>query len=184
LLRRLSCASCPPRFNGFGKLPIGIRSPKRVTRQILFERFPFTLHYRVQSDKLTVVAVAHQKRRPGDGTIASVRLPGGDRAQIDPRKLYGYLLSPTHQIGRFKARFFAALGHDAERWRELDADLRAQHLTQDAIPGESLRDGQLFTISAILKGRNGEAAFVRSVWFVPSDGSPPRFVTAYPGGSQ
>lgn len=35
------------------------------TRRILFERFPFTLYYRVQSDKLTVVAVAHQKRRPG-----------------------------------------------------------------------------------------------------------------------
>lgn len=35
------------------------------THRILFERFPFTLYYRVQADKVTVVAVAHQKRRPG-----------------------------------------------------------------------------------------------------------------------
>jgi plasmid stabilization system protein ParE len=35
------------------------------TRRILFERFPFSLYYRVESDKLTVVAIAHQKRRPG-----------------------------------------------------------------------------------------------------------------------
>jgi hypothetical protein len=112
-----------------------------------------------------------------------VLLPGAERAQIDPRKLHGYLLSPTHQIGRFKARFFAALGYAADRWQELDADLREQHLTQDAVPGEVLQEGRLFTISAILKGRNGEVAPVRSVWFVPKDGSPSRFVTAYPEGS-
>jgi len=35
------------------------------TRRILLGRFPFTLHYRVGSDVATIVAVAHQKRRPG-----------------------------------------------------------------------------------------------------------------------
>ena len=72
------------------------------------------------------------------------------------RKLHGYLLSPTHPIGRFKARFFAALGYAAERWPEFEADIRAQHLTQDAELSESLPAGRLFTIRAILKGRNGQ----------------------------
>lgn len=35
------------------------------TRRILLERFPFTIYYRVQPNALTIVAVAHQKRRPG-----------------------------------------------------------------------------------------------------------------------
>lgn len=35
------------------------------TRRILLDRFPFTIYYRVKSDTLNVVAVAHQKRRPG-----------------------------------------------------------------------------------------------------------------------
>jgi plasmid stabilization system protein ParE len=35
------------------------------TRRILMERFPFTIYYRTKADTLTVVAVAHQKRRPG-----------------------------------------------------------------------------------------------------------------------
>jgi toxin ParE1/3/4 len=35
------------------------------TRKILFERFPFTIYYRVKTDTVFVVAVAHQKRRPG-----------------------------------------------------------------------------------------------------------------------
>ena len=35
------------------------------TRRILLDRFPFTIYYRVKSDAMTIVAIAHQKRRPG-----------------------------------------------------------------------------------------------------------------------
>ena len=68
-------------------------------------------------------------------------LPNAGLAEIDPLKLHGYVLSPTHPVGRFKARFFAALGYSAERWQELEADLRIQHLTEDAEPGELTSDG-------------------------------------------
>jgi len=44
-----------------------------------------------------------------------VLLPNAYLAEIDPQKLHGYLLSKTHPVGRFKARFFAALGYAAER---------------------------------------------------------------------
>ena len=110
-------------------------------------------------------------------------LPNADLAEIDPQKLHGYLLSHTHPVGRFKARFFVALGYAAERWQALEADLRIQHLTQDAQPGELLPEGQLFTIRAILKGPNGQSAVVLSVWFIAAAGGAPRFVTAYPGGT-
>jgi len=33
-------------------------------QRILLDRFPFTVYYRVKSETVTVVAVAHQKRRP------------------------------------------------------------------------------------------------------------------------
>jgi len=113
-----------------------------------------------------------------------VLLPDAGVAEIDPQKLHGYLLSHSHPIGRFKARFFAALGYSAERWQELETDLRTQHLTQDAQPGESTAHGQAFTIRAILKGPNGQSATVLSVWFVAAVGGAPRFVTAYPGDVQ
>jgi hypothetical protein len=86
--------------------------------------------------------------------------------------------------GGFKARFFSSLGYAAERWPEFEADLRAQHLAHDAELSESWPAGSLFTIRAILNGRNGQSAVVLSVWFVPTAGGPPRFVTAYPGGSK
>jgi Domain of unknown function (DUF6883) len=34
-----------------------------------------------------------------------LRIPNADRAIIDPMKLHGYLLSPSHPIGRLKAAY-------------------------------------------------------------------------------
>jgi hypothetical protein len=113
-----------------------------------------------------------------------VLLPNAGLEEIDPQKLHGYPARQTHPIVRFKARFFAALGYSAERWQALEADLRIQHLTQDAQPSESFPEGPAFTIQAILKGSNGQSAVVLSVWFVAGAGGPPRFVTAYPGGAK
>jgi hypothetical protein len=39
-----------------------------------------------------------------------LKLPRADKVRIEARKVRGYLLSPTHPVGRFKARVFAALG--------------------------------------------------------------------------
>jgi len=43
------------------RYPVSLRG----TRRILLERFPFTIHYQVSENDIVVVAVAHQKRRPG-----------------------------------------------------------------------------------------------------------------------
>lgn len=108
-------------------------------------------------------------------------LPNADRAEIDPRKLHGYLLNPTHPVGRFKARFFAALGYSADDWQTLEADLRIQHLSQPAQPAPPEPHGPPWTIRAILIGPNGQSASVVSVWIVLVNTDLPRFVNAYPG---
>jgi hypothetical protein len=113
-----------------------------------------------------------------------VILPNAELAEIDPEKLRGYLLSPTHPVDRFKARFFAALGYSADDWQTLEADLRIQHLSQNAEPGAVTRFGQPYTIRAILKGPNAESAPLVSVWFVRPSTQKPHFVTAYPGDEQ
>lgn len=108
-------------------------------------------------------------------------LPNADEAVIEAAKLRDYLLSPTHPLGRFKARFFGALGFSADRWEELESALRTQHLTQDAEPAAVVQSGQKFTIRAILTGPNGQSSSVVSVWFIRAEEAAPRFVTAYPG---
>lgn len=111
-------------------------------------------------------------------------LPHADRAEIDSEKLRGYLLSVGHPVGRFKARFFSALGFSAAHWQELAHALRLQHLTQDAELAKTTEQGTKYTIRAILTGPTGHSAVVVSVWFVPTGLETPRFVTAYPGGSK
>ena len=111
-------------------------------------------------------------------------LPNAENAVIDPAKLRDYLLSTEHPLGRFKARFFGALGFSADRWQELESAFRTQHLTQEAEPSAIVPGGQKFTIRAILVGPNGQSTVVVSVWFVRTGEATPRFVTAYPGGSQ
>ena len=108
-------------------------------------------------------------------------IPNADRATIDPAKLRDYLLSPTHPIGRFKARFFNALGFTPDRWEELAEALRRQHLTQVGQAAGLIAQGRKFTVRAILSGPTGQSALVMSVWFIPAGGEVPRFVTEYPG---
>jgi hypothetical protein len=111
-----------------------------------------------------------------------VVLPNADDAIVDPEKLRDYLLSHEHPHGRFKARFFKALGFRADRWQELEFALRAQHLTQDAEVVPVAADGQKFRIRATLVGPQGASAVVVSIWFIRPHEAAPRFVTAFPGG--
>ena len=97
-------------------------------------------------------------------------------------KLHGYLLSRTHPVGRFKAPFFEGLGYSAEEWRRLEADLRAQHLPQEATPASATVYGQKYEIRATLVGPANLTAVVVSVWIVGTGEDAPRFVTAYPEG--
>lgn len=109
-------------------------------------------------------------------------LPHASEAVIPQEKLEGYLLSDSHPVGRFKARFFKGLGFRHEEWRLLEAALRRDHLTQAAEPSGRQERGQAYTIRAILNGPAGASAPVVSVWFVRDGEAVPRFVTAYPGG--
>lgn len=111
-----------------------------------------------------------------------MRVPNARLAVIEPVKLHGYLVSGSHAVGRFKATFFLALGYSAEDWPRLEADLRSQHLSQDATLGEQTPYGQKYSIRATLVGPSGRSAEVVSAWIVRPGEDFPRFVTAYPGG--
>ena len=112
-----------------------------------------------------------------------MKLPNAGRATIDPTKLRDYLLSSAHPVGRFKVQFFETLGYAQDDWPRLEADLRAQHLSQDAQPATGSQYGQKYEIRAILTGVAGRSAEVVSVWIILVGEDTPRFVTAYPGGT-
>ena len=112
----------------------------------------------------------------------SVRIPNAERAVIDPRKLRGYLLSPQHPLGRYKAHFFRALGYSQARWPRLDRDLRFQHLSAPVSSTHETPHGTVYEIRAMLKGPNGVKTGLVSVWIIKRGDDVPTLVTAYPGG--
>ena len=109
-----------------------------------------------------------------------MKLPNRARAYIPSPKLRDYLLSETHSVGKWKARFFRALGFD-----ETNVDVLAQGLIGIA-HSEDVKDvvssvyGTKYTVEGPLQTPAGSVAQVRTVWVVEVGQDRPRFVTAYP----
>lgn len=92
------------------------------------------------------------------------RLPNAENARIDPRKLRDYVLNPSHEMGRFKAAFFAQMGYSADDWQRLEQDIRTQHLNQPTEPGNLSAFGRKYAITALLRGPSGISRRVTTVW--------------------
>jgi hypothetical protein len=109
-----------------------------------------------------------------------LRLPTAEQAIIAPEKLRDYLLDEEHPDGGPKAVFFFGMGFRRARWQELEAAIRADHLTQDAqeIPRSAF--GRKFQIIAPLTGSNGRTAIIKTIWMIRDGEDVPRLLSAYP----
>ena len=108
-----------------------------------------------------------------------MKLPGGDRAEVDPRKLSDYCLSNTHPVGKHKAAvFLAALGLTAA-----DAPSLQELLLRAAIEGEADFErgdefGERYRLDFEVPTSSGRA-MLRSAWIVRSGEDFPRLTTCY-----
>lgn len=96
----------------------------------------------------------------------SEQIPNVEQAVIDPRKLCDYALNVEHDAGKYKAEFFMQMGYTREEWQILEANIREQHLTQLAEPGNASPFGVKYVITAPLRGPNGETRNVTTVWIL------------------
>ena len=99
---------------------------------------------------------------------------------IAPEKLYDYVLNFANRDGEAKARFLAEIGYNQKNWQTLEADLRAQHLSQEARPGKKSGYGEKYEIVAPLVGPNGQTRWLRSIWMIRNGESVARFITLIP----
>ena len=108
-----------------------------------------------------------------------MKLPSGERALIDERKLVDYCLSETHDDGKHKARLFRELvGISVDDAPFLLEALQHAAVSEQANLGKQDRYGQRYVIDFELHGPQGDAT-VRSVWIVLAAESFPRFVSCY-----
>src|SRR5262245_8250350 len=109
-----------------------------------------------------------------------MKLPNGQRAIVDERKVREYLVSPSHPIGRFKAPFFARLGFGPGKWRELAVAIGQIAATGDAELADENEYGRKYVISGVLAGPSGRSSEVVTVWILKIGTDIPRLVTVYP----
>lgn len=110
-----------------------------------------------------------------------MRIPGAERAVVDPFKVRNYLLSTEHKVGRHKAAFFAKLGYHRRNWLELAHELHRHVRRDDAGELAPTAFGTKYMIAAHTTGPTGFSAIIVSVWIIRTDEDFPRLVTAYRG---
>ena len=108
-----------------------------------------------------------------------MKLPGAEHVRIDERKVSGYLLSPTHPVGRFKAKVFGALGFDVSNVVAFVAELRRIAATGEVSDVEDIEFGRKYTVPGDLKGPAGTAQ-VLTVWIQETGQEDVRLVTVRP----
>jgi len=109
-----------------------------------------------------------------------VKLPNYGKAIVPREKITGYLLSSSHPDGRSKARFFTGFGFSVESWQTL-AEALLRHAADDKVAKvETSLFGARYVIDGTISTPDGRAALIRSVWFIETGESIPRFATAYP----
>lgn len=107
------------------------------------------------------------------------RLPGGEHAYVPPEKIRDYLLSASHPVVRWKARFFASLGFSVERADELERILLSVAVNGTVVETESTMHGIKFVVDGEVGVPRGGTVPLRTIWIAEAR-RPPRLVTAYP----
>lgn len=107
-----------------------------------------------------------------------MKLPGGETAIVDRRKLTEYCLAPDHPLGKHKARVFAVLGFTADKADELRVALLNAAATMDAEAGISDKFGDRYVVEFQIEGPQ-RSGTVRSIWMVRRGETTPRLTSCF-----
>lgn len=108
-----------------------------------------------------------------------MKLPNYEQAVVPERKITAYLLSPTHPDGRSKEKFFTAFGFSVDDWEMLANALLCHVTDYEVTKMEDSPFGTRYVVEGILLTPDDRNPLIRSVWFIKTEESIPKFVTAY-----
>ena len=107
-----------------------------------------------------------------------MKLPNGERAIVDMRKLREYCLNPRHPRGRHKARVFASVGIRQADAEELRAALLGAAVSSETERGFATPYGQRYVVDFEFP-RKGKTIRIRSTWMVRTEENLPRLTSCY-----
>lgn len=109
-----------------------------------------------------------------------MKLPNAQNAVVDERRVREYLLSPSHPVGRFKAKFFGCIGFAPEGWSGFVTALQRVATEGDAHLVEESEYGRKYVVPGRIAGPGGRLDEVESVWIIRAGDDKPRLVTVDP----
>jgi len=107
-----------------------------------------------------------------------MKLPNGEHAIVDIRKLVEYCLNTQHPRGRNKARVFAAVGIRDTDAAELSAALSAAARDSEAWLASANPYGQRYVVDFDFI-RQDRTIRIRSTWIVRTGEELPRLTSCY-----
>jgi hypothetical protein len=107
-------------------------------------------------------------------------LPEAASAIVDERKIREYLLADDHPAGRAKAAFFRQFGFRTSSWRNLRTALLAHAREARVVSAVTTEFGKKYVLDGPIGSPDGRTPRLRTIWFVATDETRPRLVTAYP----
>jgi hypothetical protein len=108
-----------------------------------------------------------------------MKLPNGEQAIVDRRKIVDYCLSRDHDDGQHKAHLFLSiLGLTSADSDFLIDALRKAAASSDIQLGKADNYGQRYVIDFELSGPSTKS-LVRSAWIIRTGEAVPRLVTCY-----
>jgi hypothetical protein len=107
-----------------------------------------------------------------------MKLPNGEDAIVDIRKLRDYCLNAQHLRGRNKARVFAAVGITLNNADELRSALLAAAKESEAELGTSTPYGERYVVDFDFV-HQGRTVRIRSAWIVRIGEGRPYLTTCY-----
>lgn len=176
LLQRLNAGLEPFVVAGLERAPALMRAPHG--RALLLGAPEGARTYRYDLSPARTVALRFVATNTVDEGAS--RLVGANRAEIDPRKLTEYALSPSHPIGRNKARVFeSAFGFNQSNADDLIAQLQKGVMENTPVPSVVDKFGTRFTVDIPVSGPTG-SGIVRTGWIYTPGSLTPRLTTAFP----
>lgn len=109
-----------------------------------------------------------------------MKLPNNEKVIVPKEKLKDYILSDTHLIGKFKAKYFNSMGFNEVNVDIFERSIRNIAKKQDITDMLETPYGTKYVIDGEIKSPSGKVSKVRTVWIIESGQKRPRFVTIYP----
>ncbi len=108
-----------------------------------------------------------------------MKLPNGDQAIVEDRKLLDYVLNPLHPVGRHHAYLFERLlGIRRSNHVLLKEALLTAARVEDTIRQEANEHGTKYEMRFPLTGPSG-SRIVLAVWLIETGSGVPRLITCF-----